>query len=73
MRQDLWQRYGSLTGCHESFNSDSAFDKHRIWDDEVRRCMTVTEMTAKGMSMNARNWWVTSTGYWADDADRGDR
>lgn len=57
---------GHCTGCHESFNSDTAFDKHRTGDyDTGRRCMTADEMTAKGMSKNSKDWWITATGgHW---------
>ncbi len=56
---------GHCTGCHQSFNSDTAFDKHRTQEDDTRRCLTVDEMTAKGMSLNAKSWWITSTGgHW---------
>lgn len=38
-------------GCSEYFNSSHAFDKHRTGEhqDNGRRCLTATEMTAKGM------------------------
>lgn len=46
--------------CHEHFNSTAAFDKHRVWDAEKRRCLAPAEMTAKGMAVSSRGWWVTS-------------
>lgn len=51
---------GHCTGCHESFNSDGAFDKHRTQGGDTRRCLTATEMTDKGMLLNAKGWWITS-------------
>lgn len=47
--------------CAEYFNSNAAFDKHRTGAFGVdRRCMTVDEMTAKGMSKGASGFWVTA-------------
>lgn len=50
------------TTCHEFFNSDSAFDKHRIGefesDTNPRRCMTIPEMVEAGMSLNDGGYWV---------------
>jgi hypothetical protein len=46
-------------GCGEYFNSDSAFDKHRIGEfGKDRRCMTTAKMREAGMSKNAADWWV---------------
>lgn len=55
---------GHCTGCHESFNSGTAFDKHRHQDGDTRRCLTGDEMTGKGMATNGRGWWVAS--LWDD-------
>jgi hypothetical protein len=48
--------------CGEYFNSVSAFDKHRTgeYSDGSRRCLTPTELTAKGWLHNARGLWITS-------------
>jgi len=47
-------------GCKEYFNSIKAFDMHRTGKHGVdRRCMTVDEMTEKGMSLNASEFWIT--------------
>lgn len=44
------------------FNSVTAFDKHRTGEYGVdRRCMTVDEMTAKGMSVNEAGYWIGSS------------
>lgn len=53
--------------CHESFNSDSVGDRHRVGDhnDGTRRCLTPTEMNAHGLYVNA-------SGAWANQCDRGD-
>jgi hypothetical protein len=46
--------------CHGFFNSDSAFDKHRIGDFGVdRRCMTEQEMLQAGMVLNKDGFWTT--------------
>ena len=54
------------SGCGEYFNSDGAFDKHRVGqfnlpktDPNRRRCMSVPEMLAAGMALNADKWWIT--------------
>jgi len=50
--------------CGEYFNSDAAFDKHRIGDfgSEInpRRCMTVEEMIMAGMELNQDDFWIGS-------------
>jgi hypothetical protein len=51
--------------CGHLFNSTLAFDKHRvgpqvpITQPMQRRCLTPDEMIAKGMSVNARGFWIT--------------
>lgn len=49
-------------GCGEYFNSSFAFDRHRVGEHEgeQRRCMTVDEMLARGMSVSASGFWITS-------------
>ena len=44
-------------GCGELFNSLSAFDKHRITDGKIRRCMTVSEMEAAEMLKSDDGYW----------------
>jgi hypothetical protein len=47
--------------CKLYFKSNAAFDKHRTGEHgKDRRCMTVEEMTAKGMVTNKAGWWVTA-------------
>jgi hypothetical protein len=49
--------------CHQTFTGTSAGDKHRTGKHHIdkgsdrRRCMTVDEMTAKGMTQNVRGVW----------------
>ena len=46
-------------GCGEYFNSTYSFDLHRTGDPDSRRCLTVAEMEARGMSRNAAGFWIT--------------
>jgi len=46
--------------CKQYFNSNPAFEKHRVGKHGVdRRCRTTQEMTAKGMLVNHAGFWVT--------------
>lgn len=45
-------------GCSRLFNSSHAFDKHRTGEHgKDRRCMSVDEMTARGMVLGADGFW----------------
>lgn len=44
------------SGCDRYFSSVGSFDKHR----REGRCLTEDEMTARGMLVNARGYWVSS-------------
>lgn len=46
--------------CLEFFNTNSGFDKHRTGDHThgKRRCLSVAEMEAKGMKLNAGGFWI---------------
>ena len=57
-------------GCLELFNSLTAFDAHRTgafgrlatagnYIPSTRRCLSEAEMVARGMSRNARGFWIT--------------
>lgn len=47
--------------CGKYFNSTFAFDKHRTGDFGAdRRCMTESEMRAKGMDTNASGFWISA-------------
>ena len=49
------------TICNKYFNSVRAFNVHRVGKFGVdRRCRTEEEMIEKGMSLNARGFWITS-------------
>ena len=49
-------------GCKQYFNSNYAFDKHRVGEHGVdRRCQTTEEMLKRGMSLNEANFWITET------------
>ena len=47
--------------CREYFNSNYAFDFHRTGDfgKKTRRCLTVGEMTEKGMFRSEPGWWYS--------------
>lgn len=48
--------------CDLPFNSTAAFDMHRVGSYRVqgdRRCLTVTEMSERGMAENSEGFWVT--------------
>lgn len=48
--------------CGEIFTSISSFDLHRIGRFEhrkARRCMTIREMQARGVTRNERGMWTT--------------
>jgi len=45
-------------GCGQLFNSTHAFDKHRHGEHgNGRRCLTVEEMTEKGMVIGSDGFW----------------
>ena len=48
--------------CGELFNSTAAFDRHRAGSHakDTRHCLTVGEMTQRGMVRNATGWWIAS-------------
>jgi hypothetical protein len=45
--------------CSQYFNSTRAFEKHRVGDWSVRRCLTPDEMTTKKMLKNKTGFWIT--------------
>lgn len=47
-------------GCGEFFRSVTSFDKHRAGSADARRCLTLIEMVADGMSRNDRGLWIAS-------------
>jgi len=46
--------------CQEYFNSSGTFDRHRTgsYDPPQRRCLSIQEMEAKGMSKNKSGYWI---------------
>lgn len=47
-------------GCKQYFNSNTAFEMHRVGTHGVdRRCITEEEMLAKGMVLNAQSFWMS--------------
>lgn len=65
------KRLEHCTVCHETFTGTSAGDKHRTgtyWPDE-RRCLSVDEMAAKGMTRNRNGHWTTGgdgSAWWGE-------
>lgn len=58
----LGQQRNQCQGCKEYFNSNFAFDKHRIGEHGVnRRCRTPQEMIELGMSKNHDGFWISET------------
>ena len=56
----LQGEHNQCPGCGEYFNSNYAFDFHRIGDHGIdRRCASVQEMETMGMALNKTNWWVS--------------
>jgi hypothetical protein len=52
--------------CGQLFNSTHAFEKHRTGSigapdpADMRRCMSVEEMKARGMDRNEAGFWVSA-------------
>ena len=47
------------SGCNQYFNSNGAFEKHRIGHHGVdRRCMTPDEMIKAGMVIREDGFWI---------------
>lgn len=46
--------------CSGYFNSVKAFDRHRVGNyPSSRRCLTLTEMVNRGMTVNPAGFWIT--------------
>ena len=45
--------------CGQYFNSSHAFDKHRVGEHQnnKRRCLSIMDMTAKGMFVGDDGFW----------------
>jgi hypothetical protein len=67
-------RIEHCTVCHETFTGATSGDMHRVGDHAVfegpdrRRCLSVEEMTEKGMTRNGRGQWTsgqhTGSAWW---------
>ncbi|HXR65851.1 MAG TPA: hypothetical protein VN729_08005 [Ktedonobacteraceae bacterium] len=46
--------------CGMIFAGVRAFDAHRVgsYQSKTRRCLTISEMQAQGMTQEARGWWM---------------
>lgn len=59
-------------GCKQYFNSNGAFEKHRIGQHGVdRRCMTTDEMEKSGMLLRPDGFWIGEQmlRYWGKEID----
>lgn len=61
--------------CHQTFTGTSAGDRHRTGDHAIdsgptrRRCLSIDEMRAKGMTTNERGVWTNGgESPWAKEA-----
>lgn len=61
-RRILAGDHNQCPGCGEHFNSSSAFDRHRYGKHagNLCKCLTVDQMTAKGMVVDSGGWWIRS-------------
>ena len=58
-RLNLFGDRNQCPTCGELFNSGYAFDRHRTGPFTARQCLTVDEMTAKGMVKNTAGFWAS--------------
>jgi hypothetical protein len=57
---NLSGRRCQCAGCGQYFNSESAFNAHRVGNYAIKReCLTTPQMEAKGMAKNKAQFWVT--------------
>lgn len=62
----LGGRQEFCSACQQTFSGTTAGDMHRVGDHAEstgrnrRRCLTPSEMLAKGMAQTARGVWMTS-------------
>ncbi len=65
--------HNECAGCGQLFNSVRAFEKHRIGDfGKDRRCATIQEMIANGMSCSSTGWWITESREMTDSSSGSD-
>lgn len=64
------KRLEHCTACHRTFTGTGPGDKHRVGSHadpaDPRRCLSVEEMTAKGMRPNQHGHWTGGGGFWGD-------
>ena len=49
-------------GCRQYFNSNYAFERHRVGKHgEDRRCLTPEEILEKGWTKNPAGFWMTES------------
>lgn len=59
-----YKAFCQCAACGEYFKSPRSFDRHRVGKKE-RSCLSAPEMEKKGMSKNAKGYWINA----AFDAD----
>jgi hypothetical protein len=66
MAKHLTGQKNQCPSCKEYFNSNVAFEKHRVGTYNPvkppyapRHCRTPDEMLFQGMSQNQGGWWIT--------------
>lgn len=59
IRRKLSGERNQCPTCSEFFNSNTAFEAHRVGPMRARRCLSPEEMIAKGMGKNAADYWVS--------------
>ena len=60
-RRELSGNRNQCAACEEYFNSNHAFDKHRIgsFEPDTRRCLTVAEMEAMNFRKTKDDFWLS--------------
>ena len=62
MNLPITEHRAECPACLECFNSDSAFDRHRVGSygdpSDPRRCLSVPQMIAKGFTTNLQGYWI---------------
>lgn len=62
MKTKLRGRRCQCSSCDGLFNSEGAFNKHRVgtYSPNTRTCLNASQMAEIGMSKTADGFWVTS-------------
>lgn len=55
---------GHCAACHQNFQSQTAFDKHRRGPYTARRCLTTAQLTGDGWQQQRRGWAPPQKRWW---------